>query len=282
METKKLCKFCKIEFFATKGNQKFCSSSCCKKLWRKNNFIKPILSEKPCNFCKKEFLPSMGNQKFCSSSCRLSHNLKDKKRYLKIYGRTYYLSKKKNNLSKPILSEKPCNFCKKIFIPTRRNQIFCSSSCCLKLWENNNFTKKTFLEKPCNFCKIEFFATKGNQKFCSSSCCLKFWRKNNFTKKTFLEKPCNFCKKIFIPTRRNRRFCSSDCRLSHNLKNKIKDLKTYSRDYYLSKKDNNFTKSIPLKKSCNLCKKEFITTKSNKKFCSSSCCQKLWRKNNLT
>lgn len=105
------------------------------------------------------------------------------------------------------LAPKKCKSCGKIFLPRRRNHIYCKPSCNKK---NYRSRPKAGQPRICRICGREFFPQlhATNQKFCS----LHKNMKRKPTLKPKKEKTCLMCKKKFMTSRLTREFCGSDCR----------------------------------------------------------------------
>ena len=68
-----------------------------------------------------------------------------------------------------------CNNCQAEYLPTRKNQKFCSISCSVKQ-QHKNYLKNYSNKRNCLYCNSEFIVKKPSnpKKFCSKSCSAKY------------------------------------------------------------------------------------------------------------
>jgi endogenous inhibitor of DNA gyrase (YacG/DUF329 family) len=147
---------------------------------------------------------------------------------------------------------KVCLWCKKNFITTRNNKIFCCKQCKIyNVRKNVVLRNQVIVEKECVRCYKVFSANNKTHKYCSQEC--------RYPKKTDIpaeqSKNCIWCSQnIKNDTGNYTPFCSSRCRESATFK------------------DHNYLDQ------CDQCKREYQKTKSNRKFCSKYC-SKISRQN---
>lgn len=105
-----------------------------------------------CIGCGEKFLPNKSDQKYCSLNC----------------GQRYRAKKWRADPRNPKNQTIKCHKCHKDFLPTNKNQIFCTKYCVEKNYRDTGRTKK---EKKCLICNLPFKTKKG--KTCSDSCRVK-------------------------------------------------------------------------------------------------------------
>lgn len=101
-------------------NKRYCRQLC----YQRHKRFEKSLIRKPkkinCLVCDKEFIPSSVRNFLCSDGCRSAH----KREYHAMLS-----EKKRKRREAQILKKTPCRFCKKIFVVTRPNRVFCSTKC---------------------------------------------------------------------------------------------------------------------------------------------------------
>ena len=83
MMFKKSCKVCNTIFSAKRDTQKYCSTSCRKKMYY-NKFRKGTY-EKHCIMCAKQYIASQPHEKYCSVSCQKQRHYRDNKESYRAY-----------------------------------------------------------------------------------------------------------------------------------------------------------------------------------------------------
>lgn len=163
------CKICEIPF-QPKSSRQICCSMRCRHQWiGVKNAQRIKLPSVPCAYCKNYFKKSSARVKYCSRDCAEASR------------RKYF--------------EKPCEFCKTMYIP-RNGARFCSHEC-----YNNSRVPRPNIK--CPQCDKEFFPLNHRTKFCSRDCTINSRKAPN--------KVCEFCQCEYHPMMPDQRFCGRDC-----------------------------------------------------------------------
>lgn len=120
----------------------------------------------------------------------------------------------------------------------------------VRYWQKklNTQPKNEMVIKQCECCGKDYKTTTNNKhsRFCDGKC------RNRYRKRTVLfERECERCGKPFKTYKS--KYCSNECRkLPEDMKK-------------------NLEPKVSISKSCPMCNQGFITTKTNKRYCSDSC-----------
>ncbi|WP_312093771.1 HNH endonuclease [Niallia sp.] len=150
-----VCKNCGVETVSRYSTTKFCSDACRAKFNKKNKGRKQT-----CKYCGNEFR----NYKIrdcCSIHCKNE------------YKKELTIRKKKDHKV-----EKVCFCCKKSFITTKNNKIYCSKNCSYEhqkeVLRQKKDLKKSQHQKKCKECGKHFVSNRMRATFCSKVCSNKY------------------------------------------------------------------------------------------------------------
>jgi len=108
-------------------------------------------------------------------------------------------------------TENTCTKCNNSYIPTRKNQKFCSPEC----YSDNRRTWDK-VEKTCPICNKNFVPYVESQLTCSKECgSIKSASSRSGVKK--YEYTCDHCGSKFLNRKKDKKFCSKQC--YHDSKN---------------------------------------------------------------
>lgn len=177
--------------------------------------------------------------------------------------------------------EKTCKHCSKQFHPKTATQKYCSKKCC----DNGGHPPKPKVEKICLYCGKKFMSCIDRQKCCSYDC---QWRNRQEAKPRIIN--CKMCGKEVMAKKSTRKYCSGLCAKKFHYKHKriphyreclecgkrirvspsrLKYNNYCSKECHLNNMKKNAGKEI-----CQVCGKEYLCSKSQKKLRGRKTCSK--------
>ncbi len=183
----KVCPVCGEKFWPVRSNHNYCSLKCFNYMYyakrKGGNYLDKEghkCFKKTCIVCGKEFWPTTANGLYCSHECNLKRIGEKSK-----IKRDIALQERLDSNDGHMFPSKKCEWCKKDYWPTHKNQRFCSEEC----RHNDVISKRNegmdpkdkeghpYFKRICAVCNKEFWPAGPHTKTCSEECRKEYYRR---------------------------------------------------------------------------------------------------------